>query len=74
MAKSRVDKAYQGEQLPFDYYMLDLLSYRNVSNYIAEKLGVTHQSPQAIVVSNGVSVYDASHLDINPSSMAGIRI
>ena len=42
-------------------YHLDLLTYRNVSNYIAEKLDVLHQSPQAIVVKNGEAVYSVTH-------------
>jgi bacillithiol system protein YtxJ len=42
-------------------YLLDLLEHREVSNAIAEKLGVVHQSPQVLVVRNGHSVYDASH-------------
>jgi len=74
MARSRVDRAYQGDQISFDYYHLDLLSHRDVSNYIAEKLGVRHQSPQAIVVSNGEAIHDASHLDINPAAIAGISV
>jgi bacillithiol system protein YtxJ len=32
---------------------LDLLAHRDVSNAIAEKLGVRHESPQAIVVRRG---------------------
>ena len=42
-------------------YHLDLLSFRNVSNYIAEKLDVLHQSPQAILVKNGKAVYSVTH-------------
>ncbi|HKS16972.1 MAG TPA: bacillithiol system redox-active protein YtxJ [Planctomycetota bacterium] len=32
---------------------LDLLAHRDVSKAIAEKLGVTHESPQAIVIKGG---------------------
>jgi len=32
---------------------LDLLAHRNVSNAIAEKLGVRHESPQALIVQDG---------------------
>ncbi|MFN8275336.1 MAG: bacillithiol system redox-active protein YtxJ [Flavobacteriaceae bacterium] len=42
-------------------YLLDLLEHREVSNAIAEKLGVVHQSPQVLVLRGGQSVYDASH-------------
>ena len=74
MAKSRVDRAFQSEAIPFDYYHLDLLKHRNVSAYIAQALGVRHESPQAIVVSNGKAIHHASHLDIDPAAIAGLSI
>lgn len=46
-------------------YYLDLLKHRDVSNAIAEKLHLAHQSPQAILVKNGQVEYHDSHSDIN---------
>ncbi len=46
-------------------YFLDLLSYRNISNAIAEQFSVTHQSPQVLLIEHGKSVNDWSHFDIN---------
>lgn len=46
-------------------YYLDLIAHRNISNEIADMFNVYHQSPQAIVLKNGRSIYDASHGDIN---------
>lgn len=43
---------------------LDLLAHRQVSAQIESLLDVEHQSPQAIIVQNGKSVWDASHYDI----------
>ena len=37
---------------------------REVSNEIAEKTGITHHSPQAIVLQDGKAIYHASHYDI----------
>lgn len=48
-----------------DFYMLDLLSYRSLSNKIAEQFGVPHESPQVLVVKNGSCVFDESHLGIS---------
>ncbi len=48
-----------------DIYYLDLLSYRSVSNDVASMLGVHHESPQVIVLSDGEVSYDESHLDIS---------
>jgi len=56
------NRASKDENTPF--YYLDLLSYRNVSNCIAEKLQVYHQSPQAIVLKNEDVIEHASHSDI----------
>jgi len=44
-----------------DFYYLDLLSYRDISNAIAEKLNVTHQSPQLILLKNKEAIYNTSH-------------
>lgn len=37
---------------------------REISNEIARKTGIRHESPQAIVLKNGKAVYHASHYDI----------
>ena len=47
------------------YYFLDLISHRPISNKIADDFGVTHQSPQMIVLENGKAVKDASHQSIS---------
>ncbi|MEN9337658.1 MAG: hypothetical protein RLZZ500_2645 [Bacteroidota bacterium] len=51
-------------------YFLDLLEYRPISNAIAERLGVVHQSPQVIVIKDGLAVYDASHEGIDVMALA----
>ena len=53
-----------------DYYFLDLLSYRSVSNSIAEKLNVQHESPQIIILYKGKVAFDASHFDITAEAVA----
>lgn len=45
-------------------YYLDLLEHRDISNEIAARFGVPHQSPQIIVLKEGNAVYDASHENI----------
>ena len=45
-------------------YYLDLLRFRTVSNAVAERYGITHESPQALVIRNGQCVYDGSHFAI----------
>ena len=48
-----------------DLYYLDLLSYREVSNEVGYKFEVMHESPQLLVIRNGVVVAHASHGGIN---------
>ena len=48
-----------------DLYYLDLLNYREVSNEVGYQFQVLHQSPQLLVIKNGVAVAHASHGGIN---------
>ncbi len=50
-------------------YVLDLLSYRPVSDAITARYGIHHESPQAILLLAGKPVYHASHLGILPSEI-----
>jgi bacillithiol system protein YtxJ len=62
MAKSRLDR----KEAPagINFYLLDLIRYRNISNKIASDFGVSHQSPQVLVINNGECIYDESHSGI----------
>lgn len=61
------DWDYTTEEL--DFYYLDLLQHRNISNKIAEVTGVQHQSPQVILIKNGDPVYEETHHAINPKEL-----
>lgn len=54
-----------------DAYFLDLLEYRDISNEIASRFGVYHQSPQLIVMKEGKAIYDASHSGIDAEELKG---
>ena len=49
----------------FDVYYIDLISYRDVSNEIASRYKVEHESPQLIVIKEGVAVFTSSHSDVS---------
>ena len=51
--------------LDFDLYYLDVLSYRGISNEVGYKFQVIHESPQLLVIKNGVVITHASHGAIN---------
>ena len=59
-----VDGYYLTEK-DLDLYYLDLLSFRDVSNEVGYKFQVVHQSPQLLVIKNGVVVAHDSHSGIN---------
>jgi bacillithiol system protein YtxJ len=52
-----------------DAYFLDLLEHRYISNEIASRFGVYHQSPQLLLIKDGKSVYDVSHSDIDAGEL-----
>ena len=58
IAKKSIERFWD---LDIDAYYLDLIAHRDISNAIAEKLSIQHQSPQIILVKEGAAVYDASH-------------
>ncbi|MDN3586955.1 bacillithiol system redox-active protein YtxJ [Pedobacter aquatilis] len=53
-------------------YFLDLITYREISNKIAEVFQVTHQSPQILLIKNGDCVLEASHSDISADEVAEV--
>jgi bacillithiol system protein YtxJ len=65
MAKARLEKAWDFSNDDMKAYYLDLISFRDLSNAVAEKFDVYHESPQVLLIRNGECTYDASHLDIS---------
>ncbi|WP_418263121.1 bacillithiol system redox-active protein YtxJ [Flavobacterium faecale] len=64
MALKQFENEFDLESEVTPYY-LDLLENRAISNEIASKFDVFHQSPQLILIKDGQAVYDASHSDID---------
>ncbi|WP_299060800.1 bacillithiol system redox-active protein YtxJ [uncultured Polaribacter sp.] len=58
------EKLFKQEHQNLKVYYLDLLNHRDISNEIATLFDVIHQSPQLLVIKNGVSIHNASHHDI----------
>ena len=50
-------------------YFLDLLAYRDVSDEVGYTFQVMHQSPQVIVIKNGIAVAHASHHGIRAEEL-----
>ncbi len=68
MAKNRLEK-----QKPIDntqFYYLDLLRHRALSNKIAQDFAVVHESPQVLLIRNGECVYEETHNGITMDDLA----
>lgn len=54
------------KELPegIDFYYLDLIANRAVSNKIATQYGVEHESPQILLIKDGKCILDESHSSI----------
>jgi bacillithiol system protein YtxJ len=68
VAYQRLQKAAQPEGV--DFYYLDLLAHRPLSNRVAELFKVHHESPQVLVIKDGKCIYDESHLAISMIDIA----
>lgn len=70
MVLSRLQREWKAEEMTdVDFYFLDLIAHRDISNKIAQEFDVVHQSPQIIVVKNGEVAYHDSHNGISYNSL-----
>tara|TARA_R110002050_G_scaffold261556_1_gene401706 strand:- start:239677 stop:240066 length:390 start_codon:yes stop_codon:yes gene_type:complete len=65
MVMNQFVDAYSLTEKDLNLYYLDLLEYRDVSNEIVHKFQVMHESPQLLIIKNGVVVKHDSHGSIN---------
>jgi len=65
MAKNRLDKG----QSNIPSYYLDLIQFRSISNEIANRFGIQHESPQLIIIKDGKAIEHSSHNMVSPSQL-----
>ena len=53
-------------------YMVDVIHHRPLSRALAERIGVRHASPQAIILRDGVAAWHWSHYEIRAEAMARV--
>lgn len=69
----RLERNWREEELPtVKTYLLDLLTYRDISNQIAEAYEVEHESPQVLVIQNGKAIFNRSHFEIDFSTIKNV--
>lgn len=69
MALSRFESQLAALENVAKVYYLDLIKFRNISNELANFYKIEHESPQVLVVKNGICVYNASHMAIKPNTL-----
>lgn len=68
MALKNFEKEFE-LQNQVEAYFLDLLNYREISNEIASKFDVKHQSPQLLLIKNRICTYNTSHDNIDAEKL-----
>jgi bacillithiol system protein YtxJ len=69
MALKQFDAEFNYPEEKIDWYLLDLLNHRDLSNEIASRYIVVHQSPQIVVIRNGKAVFNESHDSISAEDL-----
>lgn len=67
MVKDRLERQWKNHLDNFPIYYLDLIKFRNISNLLAEKFSVIHESPQLLIIENGECSFNWSHSEITVS-------
>jgi bacillithiol system protein YtxJ len=62
MAQNRLERNYKPVEI--DFYFLDLISFRSLSDKVAQEFNVSHESPQILLIIDGQCVYEESHSGI----------
>ena len=69
MALKQFENEYDLSDNEVTTYFLDLIAFRDISNEIASRFEVVHQSPQLLLIVGGKSVYDVSHSAIDADEL-----
>ena len=51
------------------YAIVTVQTHRDISNAVAARLGIRHETPQAILVRGGKAIWTASHFRVNAASL-----
>jgi bacillithiol system protein YtxJ len=65
-AKHRLELNLDKLRTQFKLHFLDLILHRDISNGVASRFAVLHESPQVLVIVKGQVVLNITHYDIDP--------
>ena len=69
MALNRLESGWSVPSEALECWFLDLITYRELSQAVAQTFNVQHESPQVLLVRNGAVFYHSSHSAINPTAV-----
>lgn len=71
-ALKNVESISAENQKQVDFHMVDVISSRPISMYIAETLDIRHESPQLFVIRDREIVWSGSHNQIQAKVLEGV--
>ena len=64
-AKQNLDSVPLEEWPEMDRSMVEVVRFRPISQYIAQKTSIRHESPQVLVIVNEEVIFHTSHSEVN---------
>lgn len=61
LSKQSLDSGIEQLREVADAHLVDVVSMRDLSDYVAEKTGIRHESPQVLLLNRGTPYWSASH-------------
>ena len=68
-SKKSIESLMQNRQDAITYHFVEVRQSRDLSNFIEQQTGVRHESPQALLIYNGVVLWQASHGSITEAKL-----
>lgn len=63
---NRLERNWNPEEMaPVKPYLLDLLTFRELSDAVSHLFGIRHESPQVLLIEKGKVIYETSHHSID---------
>lgn len=72
LAKENLEEHMEDLLNHADIHLIDVTEQRDLSNNIAQKLDIRHESPQAIILKNGGVAWSGSHWDVNVKNILSV--
>jgi bacillithiol system protein YtxJ len=69
MAEEEVLEFLDGGRCAVPVWRVEVWSHREVSNAVAKRFGVRHETPQVLFVRDGLVVWSASHFRVTAAAI-----